>query len=84
MLIVASGVIGGVGWVGSERLIHQPHKTFARQVADYPNLHGEEIAVLSSTGVTISGTFFPGRSRATIVISHGYGNNRYEVLPWAD
>jgi dipeptidyl aminopeptidase/acylaminoacyl peptidase len=84
VLIVAAGAVGGVGWVGSERMIHQPQKTFARQVADYPNLRGEEIAVPSSTGVTIAGTFFPGTSRATIVISHGYGNNRHEVLPWAD
>jgi uncharacterized protein len=62
----------------------QPQKTFAWQVADYPNLRGEEVAVASSTGVTIAGTFFPGASRTTIVISHGYGNNRHEVLPWAD
>ncbi len=84
LLVIALAVLGGVGWLGSERMIHQPQKTFARQVSDYPNLRGEDVAVPSGTGIQIAGTFFPGRSRATIIISHGYGNNRNEVLPWAD
>lgn len=84
VLVIAIAVLGGVGWVGSERAMHMKQKTFPHQVGEYPNLRGEEVSVPSSTGITISGTFFPGRSRATIVISHGLGNNRNEVLPWAD
>lgn len=84
LLLVAAAVLGGVGWVGSERAIHQGPKTYRWRVADYPNLRPERVALPSTTGITIAGTFFPGRSRATIVISHGYGNNQQEVLPLAD
>lgn len=83
-LTMAVAVIGGIGWVGSERAIHQPDKTFPWQLSDYPNLQPERVTVASSTGITLAGTFFPGTSRATIVLSHGYGNDQEEVLPIAD
>ena len=37
-----------------------------------------------STGVKLSGRLFRGRSRATIVLLHGYGGNQDEMLPVAD
>jgi dipeptidyl aminopeptidase/acylaminoacyl peptidase len=83
LLLAALGVLGGVGWVGSERAIHQPPKSFPWTLADYPDLRGEAVRLPSTTGVTIAGTFFPGASRATIVVSHGYGNDQREVLPLA-
>lgn len=82
-LLATVVVLGGVGWVGSERAIHQGPKTYRWQLADYPNLRPETVTLSSSTGITIVGTFFPGYSRATIVVSHGYGNNQNEVLPLA-
>ena len=83
LLAVAVAVLGGVGWVGSERAIHQPDKEYRWRVADYPNLRAERVTLPSRTGITLAGTFFPGRSRATIVVSHGYGNDQEEVLPFA-
>lgn len=83
LLLAALGVLGGVGWVGSERAIHQPPKSFRWTLADYPDLRPEAVRLPSTTGVTIAGTFFPGASRATIVVSHGYGNDQREVLPLA-
>lgn len=83
LLGMAVGVLGGVGWVGSERAIHQPDKTFPWRVEDYPGLRPEPVTLPSSTGIALAGTFFPGRSRATIVVSHGYGNDQGEVLPLA-
>lgn len=83
LLALAVGVLGGVGWVGSERALHQPDKTYPWRVADYPGLQPERVTLPSSTGIAIAGIFFPGRSRATIVVSHGYGNDQDEVLPLA-
>jgi dipeptidyl aminopeptidase/acylaminoacyl peptidase len=83
VLLVAVGVLGGVGWVGSERAIHQGPKSYPWHLADFPALHPERVTLPSTTGITISGTFFPGRSRTTIIISHGYGNDQNEVLPFA-
>lgn len=82
-LLATIGVLGGVGWVGSERALHQPDKTYPWRAADYPGLRPERVTVPGSGGVTLAGTFFPGRSRATLVVSHGYGNDQDEVLPLA-
>ena len=84
VLVMVVGVLGGVGWVGSERAIHQPAKSYPWRQADFPNLRGEAVTLPSTTGITIAGTYFPGASRATIVVSHGYGNDQREVLPLAD
>lgn len=84
LLLATLGVLGGVGWVGSERAIHQPPKSYTWRLADYPNLRGESVTLPGTTGIAIAGTFFPGTSRATIILSHGYGNDGREVLPLAD
>lgn len=84
LLLATLGALGGVGWVGSERALHQPPKSFPWHLADYPNLRPETVTLPSPTGITIAGTFFPGASRATIILSHGYGNDQREVLPLAD
>lgn len=83
VLLVAGGALGGVGWVGSERALHQGPKSYRWRLADYPDLRPARVMIPSSTGITIAGTFFPGRSRATIIVSHGYGNSQDEVLPLA-
>ena len=82
-LLATIAVLGGVGRVGSERAIHQPDKAYRWRLADYPELRAERVPITSGTGVALAGTFFPDRSRATIVVSHGYGNDQEEVLPLA-
>ena len=83
LLVLAVGVLGGVGWVGSERAIHQPDKAFPWRAGDYPGLRPEPVTLPSGTGIALAGTFFPGAGRAAIVVSHGYGNDQGEVLPLA-
>ena len=82
--LVAVALVGGISWVGSERAIHRPARTFAWQLADYPALRPEAVVVTGHNGITLAGTFFPGSSAATIILSHGYGTNQIEMLPWAD
>lgn len=84
ILVVGVVALGAISWVGAERAIHQPAKTWQWQLADFPALRAEPVTIPSSTGITLAGRFFPGASRATIVVSHGYGNAQDEVLPWAD
>lgn len=82
--LLAVAVVGGVSWVGSERAIHRAPRTFDWRLADYPALRPEQVAVTGHGGITLAGTFFPGTSTATIILSHGYGTNQLEMLPWAD
>ena len=82
--LLALGVVGGISWIGTERAIHRPHKTFDWQLADYPQLHPEQVAVTGHGGTQLAGSFFAGAGRTTIVLSHGYGAHQGEMLPWAD
>jgi len=84
ILIVVVAALGIVGWIGSERAIHRPQNIYSWTLADYPNLRAEPVTIQSRTGVALAGRFFPGTSRTTIIISHGFGDNQDQLLPWAD
>jgi fermentation-respiration switch protein FrsA (DUF1100 family) len=77
-------LLGWIGWIGSERAIHPAAAHYATTLADYPDLHPSEIGFQSRTGVAIAATFFPGARRAVIVLSHGYGDNQAQMLPYAE
>ena len=83
VLALGVGTLGTVGWIGSERAIHRQPKTYAWQLSDYPDLRPERVTVASRTQTALAGTFFPGRNRATIILSHGYGDDQNQMLPWA-
>jgi cephalosporin-C deacetylase-like acetyl esterase len=72
-------------WRHSNDLMNLPPAHYAWSLGDYPALssHSEPFTVHSATGVTLVGRFFPGRSRDTIVLSHGYGGDQDEMLPVA-
>ncbi len=82
-LIAIAALLGGIGWIGSERAIHPAARHYAG-LASYPDLRPTEIRFQSRTGVALAGDFFPGASRAVIVLSHGYGDNRNQMLPYAE
>ena len=86
LVIAVVGVLGGVGWIGSERAIHPRQPTYAWRLAGYPALGAavQRVTFRGSTGVRLDGRFFPGRSRATIILSEGYGDTEDEMLPWAN
>ena len=77
-------LLGGIGWIGSERAIHPAARHYATTLADYPDLHPTDIRFQSRTRVAIAATFFPGARRAVIVLSHGYGDNQAQMLPYAE
>src|SRR3989440_2599312 len=84
VLVLAVAVLGTVGWIGSERAIHPRAVTYTWRLADYANLRPQNVTFSSRTGIKIAARFFPGRSHATIILSHGYGDNQNQMLPWAD
>lgn len=71
----------GLNWRASGEAIHPPPSTYSWQLSDYPELMPEPVTLRSRTGITLMGRFFPGRNRATIILTHGYGGNQDELLP---
>jgi fermentation-respiration switch protein FrsA (DUF1100 family) len=79
----AGAVLGTAGWIGSERAIHPAAQTYRWRLSDYPELRPVPVRFRSRTGTDIAASFFPGASRAAVVLSHGYGDNQAQMLPFA-
>ena len=87
LLSLISGVTaatGIIGWIGSERAIHPREAHYPWSIADFPDLQPQEIAFKSRTHITIAGSFFRGSRPATVLLSHGDGDNREQMLPYAE
>ena len=83
-------VLGGVGWIASERAIHPTYCQVGEQsLADYPELNRvAEPAVFSvpELGQRV-GWFIPGpngSNGATVMLLHGYGCRRQQMLDYAE
>ncbi|MDI3341767.1 MAG: alpha/beta fold hydrolase [Sphaerobacter sp.] len=83
VVLLAAGVLGGVGWVGSERALHPEPAVYPWTLAAFPELRAEPVVFQSRTGIPIAGRLFRGTNGATIVLSHGYGDHQDQLLPWA-
>lgn len=83
VVICAVVILGIVAWIGSERAIHPAAPHYSWSLATYPQLHPQAVGFTGADGVHIAGRFFPGRSHATIVLSHGFGQDEEQMLPWA-
>ena len=83
--VLAVTVLGGVGWIGSERAIHPSPCNNEPQLADYPALQPqiEPVKFASRDGTSLAGWFVEGTSPATVVLVHGYGCERHDMLPQA-
>ena len=77
-------LVGIIGWVGSERAIHPQPKHYVQSLADYPDLRPESIGFTSRNHTRIAGSFFPGTRPTTLVLSHGYGEDREQMLPYVE
>ena len=78
-------VLAGVGWVGSERGLHPDPPDDLPLLEDYPGLAAalEEVEFPSADGTSLSGWFIPGERPRTIVLLHGFGKDRHQMLPHA-
>ena len=77
-------VLAGVGWVGSERGLHPAPPDDLPLLEDYPGLAAANVEFPSADGTALAGWFIPGTSPRTIVLVHGYGEERHQMLPHAD
>lgn len=84
LLVALPAGLLGVGWIGSERAIHPGAAHYEKNLPDFPALHPQEFRFTSRTRATIAASFYAGARRTTIVLSHGYGDNQTEMLPYAD
>jgi dipeptidyl aminopeptidase/acylaminoacyl peptidase len=83
LAVLLGGALFLLGWKASSRALHPATASFPWSLTDFPSLKADEVRVRSRTGVTLAGRFFRGHSRATIVLSHGYGGTQDEMLPVA-
>lgn len=79
-------VLAAVGWVGSERGLHPAPPDDLPLLEEYPVLAAvvEDVEFPSADGIVLSGWFIPGTSTRTIVLLHGFGEDRHQMLPHAD
>jgi uncharacterized protein len=84
MAVLALFALAAIGWIASERAIHPAQDTYRWTLSDYPSLHPLDAHIKSSTGAGLAVSFFPGARRSVVVLSHGYGDDRRQMLPWAD
>jgi uncharacterized protein len=79
-VLACTGILA-LGWEASSRAMSPKRAVFPWTLADYPELQAQDVSVRSTDGVDLEGRFFQGRSRATVIVSHGYGGAQDEVLP---
>jgi fermentation-respiration switch protein FrsA (DUF1100 family) len=84
LVVVIAAVLVGVGWYASGRAIRPKQNRYDETLSDFPELKPESVRFKTRDGVTLAGRFFPGTSRSTIILSHGYGDDQNQMLPWAD
>ncbi|GAC1445570.1 MAG: hypothetical protein NVSMB52_07130 [Chloroflexota bacterium] len=71
-------------WMASGQNIYPETSTHSWRLSNYRDLRAEYVRFRSTTGAIISGRFFPGRSRAVIVLTHGSNDTQDGMLPWAE
>lgn len=80
-------VLGIVGWIGSERAIHPRRIQEEQDLPDYDFAGvAQTVRFPSLDGTSLAGWFIPaGQARAAaVILLHGYGNSRPQLLPHAD
>ena len=81
-LLVAGAAIGVVSWIGSERGIH-PRAGEPDHTPESVGLAVEPVTFRSRDDTRLRGWFAAGESRAAVILAHGYGSRREELLPHA-
>lgn len=84
--VLSALVLMGVSWIGSERGIHPSPCDEVPRLDEFPNLQTDldEVDFQSQDGIALKGWFIPGDSPRTVVLLHGYGCQKEEMLPHAD
>jgi len=81
--VLVAAALAALAWRASTSAMHPPPAQVPWSLRDFPALAAQEMTVHSSTGVTLRGRFFAGRTGVTVILTHGYGGNQDEMLPMA-
>ncbi len=82
VVIVAVTIIWG--W-GASRLILTPPRYDLDTKPSELNMSYEEITFSSTDGIKTNGFFIPaGKAKATVIVLHGYGTNKSDMLSFAE
>ena len=89
-LLLAVSALSGLpllaAWFISHRILHPKPKVEDHGLSDF-DLPAEEVSFPSRDGTRLAGWFIPARTKGrspAIVLSHGWGRSRAELLPHAD
>ncbi|MFA6953229.1 MAG: alpha/beta fold hydrolase [Patescibacteria group bacterium] len=84
MIIILAGVvlIILIAWYISTIIIKQPREVRPQDWKKY-KLKPEFLKFPANDGLELSGAFISGSNRATIVLLHGYGHSKTQLLPQA-
>jgi len=72
----------GLAWYISSKIIKQPRKILKQEWENYA-LWPQSINFESSDGLKLAGVFIQGSNNATVVLLHGYGRSKEQLLPQA-
>jgi len=75
--------VAGIFWCCVKLTLSPKSKVEDYHISDF-NLPVEEVNFLSKDGTPLSGWFVRGERPAVIILAHGYGRSREELLPHAD
>lgn len=84
LVVVVMGVVLGIAaaWVIADQVIRSPRELRPDDWKAY-TLQPEFVRFTATDGVTLSGAFIRGRQRATLLLLHGYGHSKVQLLPQA-
>ena len=81
--LASAGALLATAWAVAERAIHPWRREEDYNLLDF-ELPVEEVRFSSRDGLRLAGWFIPGDSPACVILAHGHGRSRGELLPHAD
>lgn len=84
--LLMAALVAAVGWYGAERAMHPARERDAAALRRYSFAAvTQTVSFASRDGTPLAGWFVPGDGRAsgTVVVLHGYGQARWDMLPHA-
>ncbi len=80
IVVVISAILFFWGWFSSDLVLSVERMNVETTPGDY-GIACEQVAFTTTDGIEIHGWFMPGEGPASIIILHGWGANKGDILP---